>query len=195
MVENANSPRAILVRNIHRFPVAIADADSTIFAALNTVRVSWGARVPLASQARSVLSSTPARPDSRSPCEYKPPCVTGGRLDPLRALASRIGECFEPAVHDPVEVHRPRNGRQGQNDPGVNDLGVGTGYTRASSTSSRPVPSGTRCDSRAAPSLPAWSRTPSTPSAPRRGTWPVLPATTRTGSRPSRGAPSPFARC
>ena len=41
-----------------------------------------------------VLSSTPARPDSRSPCENKPSCVASGRLGHLRALASRIGEIF-----------------------------------------------------------------------------------------------------
>ena len=59
--------------------VTAADADLTAFAALNAARVP---RVPLASQARSVLSSTPARPDSRSPCQ----------CSHLRALASRPGE-------------------------------------------------------------------------------------------------------
>ena len=59
-----------LVRKIHRFTAA--DADLTVFAALNAARVL------------DVLSSTPARPDSRSPCENSH----------LRALASRIGEFF-----------------------------------------------------------------------------------------------------
>ena len=54
----------------HRFTAADADADLTAFAALNAARVL------------DVLSSTPARPDSRSPCEYSH----------LHAPASRIGE-------------------------------------------------------------------------------------------------------
>ena len=57
-----------LARMSHRFTAA--DVDLTIFAALNAVRVL------------DVLASTPARPDSRSPCENSH----------LHALASRIGE-------------------------------------------------------------------------------------------------------
>ena len=57
----------------HRFTAA--DADLTIFAALNAARVL------------DVLSSTPARPDSRSPCENSH----------LHALASRIGEILRLA--------------------------------------------------------------------------------------------------
>ena len=61
-------PAQVLARKFHRFTAA--DADLTVFAALNAARVL------------DVLSSTPARPDSRSPCENSH----------LRALASRIGE-------------------------------------------------------------------------------------------------------
>ena len=50
-----NPPLPSLARKFHRFTAA--DADMTIFAALNAARVL------------DVLSSTPARPDSRSPCE------------------------------------------------------------------------------------------------------------------------------
>ena len=67
-------------RKFHRFPAV--DADLTAFAALNAARVL------------NVLSSTPARPDSRSPCENTPSLRSKRKLDHLRALASRIGEIF-----------------------------------------------------------------------------------------------------
>ncbi len=60
--------RRALTRKFHRFPAA--GADLTAFAALNTARVL------------DVPTGTPARPDSRSPCE----------ISHLRTLASRIGE-------------------------------------------------------------------------------------------------------
>ena len=68
--------RLALTRISHQ--VTAADADMTIFAALNAARVL---RVPLASQARSVPTGTPARPDSRSPCENSH----------LHALARNLG--------------------------------------------------------------------------------------------------------
>ena len=64
-----------LARKFHRF--AAAAADLLVLAALNAARVL------------DVLSSTPARPDSRSPCQNTH----------LHALASRIGEIFGLAVN------------------------------------------------------------------------------------------------
>ena len=66
----ARSVTGSLARKFHRFTAA--DADLPVSAALNTARVL------------DVLSSTTARPDSRSPCRYRH----------LHALASRIGEIF-----------------------------------------------------------------------------------------------------
>ncbi len=72
---------ATLARKFHWFPAA--GTDLTGFAALSAARVSMS----LASQARSVLSSTPAHPDSRSLCGNSH----------FRALVSGIGEISELA--------------------------------------------------------------------------------------------------
>ena len=78
--QGPGAPAAELARKFHRFTAA--DADLTIFAALNAARVL------------DVLSSTPARPDSRSPCENIPSLRSKRKPDHLHALASRIGEIF-----------------------------------------------------------------------------------------------------
>ena len=66
----------------HRFTAADADADLTAFAALNAARVL------------DVLSSTPARPDSRSPCVKACPMKTqwtGGRITANRSHGRAAG--------------------------------------------------------------------------------------------------------
>ena len=85
-----------LARKNHRF--SAADADLTVFAALNAVRVL------------DVLSSTPARPDSRSPCENIPSLRSKRKPDHLHALASRIGEIF--GLESPANPRRRRGRRR-----------------------------------------------------------------------------------
>ena len=81
-----SSARGMFVRPLRHLArishqLTAADADLPIFAALNTARVL------------DVPTGTPARPDSRSPCEYRH----------LHALASRPGEkCGLTRVQDPA---------------------------------------------------------------------------------------------
>ena len=67
---------ADLARISHQ--VTAAGADLTVFAALNAARVL------------DVLASTPARPDSRSPCENTPSLRSKRKFDHLHALARNL---------------------------------------------------------------------------------------------------------
>ena len=92
VTRQGSNPAATLSRKFHRFTAA--DADLTVFAALwRAIRGAPPSGAPRATESApggfvnaarvlDVLSSTPARPDSRSPCENSH----------LHALASRIGE-------------------------------------------------------------------------------------------------------
>ena len=63
-----------------------ADADLAIFAALNAVRVL------------NVLSSTPARPNSRSPCENSHLHALASRSGEKCGLNTRVGDGFGPVA-------------------------------------------------------------------------------------------------
>ena len=86
VLEHGERPGHGLARISHQ--LTAADADLPVFAALNAVRVL------------DVLSSTPARPNSRSPCE----------ISHLHALASQSGEKCGLVLKSVIRVSTPQPG-------------------------------------------------------------------------------------